>query len=151
MGMCGKRHAPAALYPRKWTPRYPLDKRLGGPQSWSGTEARGNILCLCRVSNAGRQVCSQTQYWLAYTSSSYMGCTTCYLVRTILTYLRMQYTACMCMSGNILSYTLLLWLSRSHVDYYNISISNTIRKLRLQILTQHISFTGIYCGTEFLY
>jgi hypothetical protein len=27
----GQRYAPAALYPR-----YPLDRRLGGPQSWSG-------------------------------------------------------------------------------------------------------------------
>jgi hypothetical protein len=61
------------------------------------------------------------------------------------------YSLLMHMSGNILGYTLLLWLSRSHVDYYNISIINTIRKLRLQILTHHISFTGVHCGTEFLY
>jgi hypothetical protein len=32
MGMSGQRHAPAALYPF----RYPLDKRMGGPQSRSG-------------------------------------------------------------------------------------------------------------------
>jgi hypothetical protein len=31
-GLSGQRHAPAALYPF----RYPLDKRLGGPQSRSG-------------------------------------------------------------------------------------------------------------------
>jgi hypothetical protein len=38
MGISGQRHAPVALYPR-WKdpfPRYPLDKRLGGPQNWSG-------------------------------------------------------------------------------------------------------------------
>jgi hypothetical protein len=29
-------HAPAALYPRRKEPRYPLYKRLGGPQSRSG-------------------------------------------------------------------------------------------------------------------
>jgi hypothetical protein len=29
-------HAPAALYPRGKDPRYPLDRRLGGPQSRSG-------------------------------------------------------------------------------------------------------------------
>jgi hypothetical protein len=32
----GQRHAPAALYPREKDPRYPLDRRLGGPQSRSG-------------------------------------------------------------------------------------------------------------------
>jgi hypothetical protein len=31
MGMSGQRHAPASLYPRGKDPRYPLDKRLGGP------------------------------------------------------------------------------------------------------------------------
>jgi hypothetical protein len=35
-GVNGQRHAPAALYPRGKNPRYPLDRRLGGPQSWSG-------------------------------------------------------------------------------------------------------------------
>jgi hypothetical protein len=35
-GVSNHRHAPAALYPRGKDPRYPLDKRLGGPQSWSG-------------------------------------------------------------------------------------------------------------------
>jgi hypothetical protein len=36
MGVSGQRHAPAALYPL----RYPLDKRLGGPQSLSGLEEK---------------------------------------------------------------------------------------------------------------
>jgi hypothetical protein len=36
MGVSGQRHAPAALYPRGKNPRYPLDRRLGGTQSWSG-------------------------------------------------------------------------------------------------------------------
>jgi hypothetical protein len=36
MGVSGQRHAPAALYPRRKDPRYPLDRRLGGPQSRSG-------------------------------------------------------------------------------------------------------------------
>jgi hypothetical protein len=31
MGVSGQRHAPAALYPRGKNPRYPLDRRLGGP------------------------------------------------------------------------------------------------------------------------
>jgi hypothetical protein len=36
MGVSGQRHAPAALYPGGKDPRYPLDRRLGGPQSRSG-------------------------------------------------------------------------------------------------------------------
>jgi hypothetical protein len=35
-GMSGLRHAPAAPYPRRKDPRYPLYRRLGGPQSRSG-------------------------------------------------------------------------------------------------------------------
>jgi hypothetical protein len=31
MVVSGQRHAPAALYPRRKGPRYPLDRRLGGP------------------------------------------------------------------------------------------------------------------------
>jgi hypothetical protein len=31
-----QRHAPAVLFPRQRTPRYPLDRRLGGPERWSG-------------------------------------------------------------------------------------------------------------------
>ena len=37
MGMGGQRHAPAALPPGKT--RYPLYRRLGGPQGWSGRGA----------------------------------------------------------------------------------------------------------------
>jgi hypothetical protein len=33
MEVSGQRHASAALYPRWKDPRYPLDRRLGGPQS----------------------------------------------------------------------------------------------------------------------
>jgi hypothetical protein len=36
MGLNGQRHAPAALYPQGKDPRYPLDRRLDGPQNWSG-------------------------------------------------------------------------------------------------------------------
>jgi hypothetical protein len=36
MGVSGQRHALAALYPRGMDPWYPLYRRLGGPQSWSG-------------------------------------------------------------------------------------------------------------------
>jgi hypothetical protein len=35
-GVNGQRHAPAALYTRGRDPRYPLDRRLGGPQSRFG-------------------------------------------------------------------------------------------------------------------
>jgi hypothetical protein len=36
VGVCGQRHAPAAVYPQREDLWYPLDKRLGDPQSWSG-------------------------------------------------------------------------------------------------------------------
>jgi hypothetical protein len=36
LGVSGQRHAPTAVYPRGKDPWYPLDRRLGGPQSWSG-------------------------------------------------------------------------------------------------------------------
>jgi hypothetical protein len=35
-GVSGQRHDPAALYPRGKDPRYPSERRLGGPQSRSG-------------------------------------------------------------------------------------------------------------------
>jgi hypothetical protein len=35
MRVSRQRHAPAALYPLGKDPRYPLDRRLGGPQSRS--------------------------------------------------------------------------------------------------------------------
>jgi hypothetical protein len=34
-GVSGQRHAPAALYPRRKEAQYPLDRRLGWPQSRS--------------------------------------------------------------------------------------------------------------------
>jgi hypothetical protein len=35
MGVSGQSHDPAAFYPRGKDPQYPLDRRLGGPQSRS--------------------------------------------------------------------------------------------------------------------
>jgi hypothetical protein len=42
---------PRPLYPRGNCPRYPLDRRLGGPQSLSGHYRRENISCPCRELN----------------------------------------------------------------------------------------------------
>jgi hypothetical protein len=66
-GVSSQRHALVALYPRGKDPRFPFDRRLGGPQSWYGH--RGSLLLpgneplssLCPV-------CSQTLYWLSYSS-----------------------------------------------------------------------------------
>jgi hypothetical protein len=41
-----------------------------GPRADLDTEARGKILCLCRGSNPGLPVCSQTLCWLNYTAPS---------------------------------------------------------------------------------
>jgi hypothetical protein len=65
MGLSGQRHAPAALYPF----RYPLVKRLGGPQSRSGRRAGRKILCHCRGSNPGSPDRCQTLYCLSYRGS----------------------------------------------------------------------------------
>jgi hypothetical protein len=42
----GRLHVPAALSPRKAAPRYPLDRRLGGPQSRSRRCEEKNPLLL---------------------------------------------------------------------------------------------------------
>jgi hypothetical protein len=52
--------------PRGKDPRYPLYRRLGGPQTGLDTEARGKILCLCRGSNNGRPVVHSTLFSLIY-------------------------------------------------------------------------------------
>jgi hypothetical protein len=52
MGVSDQRHAPAALYPRGKSPRYPLDTRLVGPRAGLDAEARRKILCLCRGSDS---------------------------------------------------------------------------------------------------
>jgi hypothetical protein len=51
MRVSGQSHSPVALYPQGKDPRYPSDRRLGGPQSWSG-----QILCPRWGSNLDRPV-----------------------------------------------------------------------------------------------
>jgi hypothetical protein len=43
MGVSGQRHAPAELYPRGKDPRYPLYRKLGGPQSRSGRSCYASV------------------------------------------------------------------------------------------------------------
>jgi hypothetical protein len=54
MGVSGQHHAPAALYPRGKDPRYPLYRRLGGPQSRSGHRGYRKILSPLPGSNPDR-------------------------------------------------------------------------------------------------
>jgi hypothetical protein len=56
MGVSGKCHAPAALLPGGKDPRYPLYRRLGGPQSRSGQRLEEKSFRLCRGSNLDRPV-----------------------------------------------------------------------------------------------
>jgi len=72
MGVSGKRHSPAKLYRRV---KDPSSHWIGGWVASAGldTEARGEILCLCRRSNPGWPVCSQTLYWLSYPNSWLLG------------------------------------------------------------------------------
>jgi hypothetical protein len=65
MGVSGQRHAPAALYPF----RYTLDKRLGGPRAGLDAGDRRKILCPCRGSNPDRLARSQTLYCLSHRRS----------------------------------------------------------------------------------
>jgi hypothetical protein len=72
MRVNGQLHAPAAICPRE---RAPDSLWIGDCLSLRAgldTETRGKILCLCRWSNPGRPVCSQTLYWLNNLSSSYL-------------------------------------------------------------------------------
>jgi hypothetical protein len=69
MWVSGQRHAPAALNPRGKDPRHPLDRRLGGPQSWYGHRCyRKYPLVLPGIEPRSpcRPVLSQTLHWLSY-------------------------------------------------------------------------------------
>lgn len=65
------------LYPQK-SPQYPLNKRLGGSQSWSGHS--GEVKCLLdlpRFKPWTIQFAAQSLYWLYYPSSvhtTYISC-----------------------------------------------------------------------------
>jgi hypothetical protein len=56
MGMCGQRHAPAALCPRERTPGTHCTGSWVGFRAGLDTEVRGKILFPCRGSNPDRPV-----------------------------------------------------------------------------------------------
>jgi hypothetical protein len=58
----GQSHAPATLYLRGNDSQYPLDRRLGGPQSRSGHGGLKENPCFSQGSNSSRAVCRQTLY-----------------------------------------------------------------------------------------
>ena len=60
--MSGQQHTPAALYPpgKTW---YPLCRRLGGPQGWSGWAEN---LAPTGIRSPDRPACSQLLYQLSY-------------------------------------------------------------------------------------
>jgi len=61
MEMSGQRHALAALPPGK-KPRYPLHRRLGGPQSWFEILEDKNVLFLAGFEPWTLQPVSQSLY-----------------------------------------------------------------------------------------
>jgi hypothetical protein len=67
----GQVYAPCHFIPKERTPCYPLDRRLGGPQSRSGRcgEEKKKIYCLHRESNLGRPDRSPELSWLVSSSS----------------------------------------------------------------------------------
>jgi hypothetical protein len=59
---------PLPLYPRGKIPRYPLDRRLSGPQSQSGRCGEETIL-YCQESKSGRPARSPSLYRLSFSDS----------------------------------------------------------------------------------
>jgi hypothetical protein len=73
-GVSGQRHTPAGLYPRRKDPWYPLNRRLGRPQTWSGHRGyRKDLSPLPGIESRSpdRPVCSQTLQWLSYSAHNY--------------------------------------------------------------------------------
>jgi hypothetical protein len=68
-GKSGQPHAPATLYPGERTTGTHWTGGWVGPRAGLDKVGRGKILCLCRGSNHGRQVRSQTIYRLSYFTS----------------------------------------------------------------------------------
>jgi hypothetical protein len=64
----GRHHAPAAL-PRGKILWYPLDRRLGGPQSQSERDGDEKVGYYCRESNPGRPARNLVTVLTSYTSS----------------------------------------------------------------------------------
>jgi hypothetical protein len=86
MEVSGQLHVQAAL-PRGKRPRYPLDRRLGGPQSWCGR--CGEEKTPCRESNPGLSARSPWLYRLSCPGSLFCIC-------NVFIFLRMQ--------GNLLTF-----------------------------------------------
>jgi len=63
MEVSGQLHAPAALSPGN-SPRYPLDRRMGGPQSRPGRGGQDKNPSLFRELNLGLSTRSLLLYWL---------------------------------------------------------------------------------------
>jgi hypothetical protein len=57
---------PGCALPPGKDPWYPCTRGWVGPRAGLDTKARGKIPCLCRGSNPGRPVHSQTLFWLSY-------------------------------------------------------------------------------------
>jgi hypothetical protein len=92
MGVSGQRHAPSALCPRGKDSQYPLDRRLGGPQSRSRHRGwRKNYFPLPGIEprSPSRPVRNQTLYWLSY-PGSYRAFINCQIKILIAPYLSSQ-------------------------------------------------------------
>ena len=70
MGVGGQRHAPTALSPGKT--RYPLYRRLGGPQGPVWTDAE-NLAPLTGIRSPDRPARSESLYRLSYRGPSFLA------------------------------------------------------------------------------
>jgi hypothetical protein len=70
MGVSGEHYALVSLYPWGKVPGTHSTGGWVGPRAGLDAEATGKFLCLCRGSNPGRPVHSQTLYFLSYPSST---------------------------------------------------------------------------------
>jgi hypothetical protein len=94
MEVSGQLHAPAAL-PQGKSPRYPLDRRLGGPQSRSGRggeEKNSQPPQGIELQNPDRPAHSPALYGLSYHSSLRLHGVLLFKLRDICTFYLLRFT-----------------------------------------------------------
>jgi hypothetical protein len=87
MEVSGQLNAPAALPPGKVPPRYPLDRRLGGPQSRSGRRGEEKILDPTGTPQTPSPVSRYTDYAIPCRAALFRICSYIYIAHIVNTVL----------------------------------------------------------------